>query len=98
MIAPEDQMMRSLVNYALVDLRHAYKPDAIVDFLNPFACIAAWVARKKLIRVIQSDMHSPIHPLSWKPALKPWETRRYKSFSLPATILCPARFKKRPAK
>lgn len=57
---------------ALVELIGAYEPDAIVDFLNPFACIAARVVKKKLITVIQSGMHPQSQGLIWwkKPPLK----------------------------
>ncbi|NUM43118.1 MAG: hypothetical protein HUU38_00315 [Anaerolineales bacterium] len=52
----------------LVSLIEETQPDAVVDFWNPFACLAARVAQKPLITVIQADMH----PLSqgfiwWKP-------------------------------
>jgi MGT family glycosyltransferase len=58
---------------ALVELIGAYKPDAILDFLNPFACIAAKVIKKKLITVIQSDMHPQSQGLIWwkKPPMEP---------------------------
>jgi MGT family glycosyltransferase len=49
----------------LVELIGAYEPDAIVDFLNPFACIAARVINKILITVIQSDMHPQSQGLIW---------------------------------
>lgn len=50
---------------ALVELICTYKPDAILDFLNPFTCIAAKVIKKKLITVIQSDMHPQSQGLKW---------------------------------
>jgi len=50
---------------ALLELMDAYEPDAIVDFLNPFACIAARVSNKRLITVIQSDMHPQSQGLIW---------------------------------
>jgi UDP:flavonoid glycosyltransferase YjiC (YdhE family) len=53
----------------LVDIINRSQPEAIVDFWNPFACIAARVTRKPLVAIIQADMH----PLSqgfiwWKDA------------------------------
>jgi UDP:flavonoid glycosyltransferase YjiC (YdhE family) len=50
---------------ALAKLIGAYDPDAIVDFLNPFACIAATVTKKALVTVIQSDMHPQSKGLIW---------------------------------
>lgn len=50
---------------ALVTLIGDYAPDAIVDFLNPFACIAARVSHKPLISVIQADMHPQSQGLIW---------------------------------
>ncbi|MEJ2656724.1 MAG: hypothetical protein P8012_05950, partial [Desulfobacterales bacterium] len=50
---------------ALAELIGAYKPDAIVDFLNPFACIASRVCNKPLITIIQSDMHPQSQGLIW---------------------------------
>jgi len=43
-------------------------PDAVVDFLNPFACIAARWRRLPLVTVIQADMHPESDGLIW------WET------------------------
>jgi len=50
---------------ALLELIDTYEPDAIVDFLNPFACIAARASNKLLITVIQSDMHPQGQGLIW---------------------------------
>lgn len=50
---------------ALVELIGDFEPDAIVDFLNPFACIAAKAVKKTLITVIQSDMHPQSQGLIW---------------------------------
>jgi hypothetical protein len=53
----------------LVELIGFYDPDAVVDFWNPFACIAARVAGKSLITVIQADMHPESDGYIWlKPA------------------------------
>jgi len=50
---------------ALVESIDAYEPDAIIDFLNPFACIAARIRQKQLITVIQADMHPQSQGLIW---------------------------------
>ena len=59
-----DEFIRVNVN-ALVDVMRAYKPDVIVDFWNPFACIAARTLHKPLITVIQSDMHPQSQGFIW---------------------------------
>jgi UDP:flavonoid glycosyltransferase YjiC (YdhE family) len=66
-----EEFIRVIVD-TLVELIGAYEPDAIVDFLNPFACIAAKVIKKTLITVIQSDMHPQSQGLIWwkKPPLE----------------------------
>jgi UDP:flavonoid glycosyltransferase YjiC (YdhE family) len=43
----------------------AYRPDIIVDFCNPFACIAARAIHKPLITVIQADMHPQSQGFIW---------------------------------
>jgi UDP:flavonoid glycosyltransferase YjiC (YdhE family) len=53
---------------ALINLVRHFRPDIIVDFWNPFACMAAKVMKIPLISVIQADGH----PMSkgfiwWKP-------------------------------
>lgn len=50
---------------ALVDIVCGYEPDAIVDFLNPFACIVAKIVKKPLITVIQADMHPQSQDIIW---------------------------------
>ncbi|MGB6065255.1 MAG: nucleotide disphospho-sugar-binding domain-containing protein [Desulfomonilaceae bacterium] len=50
---------------ALVEVISAYEPDAIVDFWNPFACIAARASHKPLITVIQADMHPQSQGFIW---------------------------------
>jgi UDP:flavonoid glycosyltransferase YjiC (YdhE family) len=50
---------------ALVELIGAYQPDVIVDFCNPFACIAARASHKPLMTVIQSDMHPQSQGFIW---------------------------------
>lgn len=49
----------------LLELIDTYRADAVVDFLNPFACIAARISKKKLITVIQADMHPQSQGLIW---------------------------------
>ncbi|MCB9134218.1 MAG: hypothetical protein H6636_02260 [Anaerolineales bacterium] len=52
----------------LIGLIERTQPDAVIDFWNPFACLAARVARKPLITVIQADMHPRSRGfLWWKP-------------------------------
>ena len=50
---------------ALVELFHTFKPDAIVDFWNPFACMAARVSHIPLVTVIQADMHPQSQGFIW---------------------------------
>jgi MGT family glycosyltransferase len=50
---------------ALMDLIGGYQPDVIVDFCNPFACIAARASHKPLMTVIQSDMHPQSRGFIW---------------------------------
>jgi MGT family glycosyltransferase len=50
---------------SLLEVTSAYKPDVIVDFCNPFACIAARASHKPLITVIQSDMHPQSQGFIW---------------------------------
>jgi UDP:flavonoid glycosyltransferase YjiC (YdhE family) len=50
---------------ALVELIGAYQPDVVVDFCNPFACIAARASHKPMISVIQSDMHPRSQGFIW---------------------------------
>jgi MGT family glycosyltransferase len=69
-----DQFMHLLMNdenYAraevrnLVDVINEHEPDAVVDFWNVGACIAARVTRKPLITVIQADMHPQSKGFIW---------------------------------
>lgn len=50
---------------AMIDLISDYDPDAIVDFWNPWACIAAKVTNTPLITVIQADMHPQSNGFIW---------------------------------
>jgi UDP:flavonoid glycosyltransferase YjiC (YdhE family) len=50
---------------ALEEVIRAFEPDVVVDFWNPFACIAARANQKPLITVIQSDMHPQSRGFIW---------------------------------
>ena len=50
---------------AVMEVIRAYKPDVIIDFWNPFACIAARISGKPLITVIQADMHPESQGFIW---------------------------------
>jgi hypothetical protein len=50
---------------AMADLIDEIDPDAVVDFWNPWACIAAKLRRKPLVTVIQSDMHPMCGGFIW---------------------------------
>lgn len=55
-------------NYeAFMALMRDYDPDIIVDFWNPFACLAARTVQKPLVTIIQADLH-PASPgfIWWK--------------------------------
>jgi hypothetical protein len=49
----------------MMEVIQACEPDAILDFWNPFACIAARASRKPLITVIQADMHPQSRGFIW---------------------------------
>jgi hypothetical protein len=42
-----------------------FRPDVVVDFWNPFACIAARAGRRPLVTVIQADMHPQSRGFLW---------------------------------
>lgn len=50
---------------ALIDLMAAYRPDAVVDSWNPFACIAARALQIPLVSIIQADMHPASGGFIW---------------------------------
>jgi UDP:flavonoid glycosyltransferase YjiC (YdhE family) len=50
---------------ALLELIVASGADGVVDFWNPFACVAARVAQKPLATVIQADMHPHSRGFMW---------------------------------
>ncbi len=49
----------------LIEIIGAYKPDVVVDFWNPFACVAARVCHRPLITIIQADMHPESQGFIW---------------------------------
>jgi UDP:flavonoid glycosyltransferase YjiC (YdhE family) len=49
----------------LVDVINEHAPDAVVDFWNVSACIAARITRKSLITLIQADMHPQSKGFIW---------------------------------
>jgi len=50
---------------AMINLINELDPDAILDFWNPFACIAAKYLNKPLITIIQADAHPANPGLIW---------------------------------
>ena len=50
---------------AFTKLIHRFRPDSIVDFWNPFACMAAKVMKIPLISVIQADGHPMAKGFIW---------------------------------
>jgi len=50
---------------AFLEIISAYKPDVVVDFWNPLACIAARACHKPLISVIQADEHPQSKGFIW---------------------------------
>ena len=56
--------VRAIVD-ALMEIISTYEPDAIVDFWNPWACIAARACHKPLITVMQADQHPQSQGLIW---------------------------------
>jgi hypothetical protein len=59
-----DDLVRADVN-ALIESIRAYEPDAVVDFWNMGACMAARACHKRLITVIQADMHPESRGFIW---------------------------------
>jgi len=50
---------------AFVALMRDYEPDVVVDFSNPFACLAAKVVQKPLATILQADMHPASQGFIW---------------------------------
>ncbi|HOO90126.1 MAG TPA: hypothetical protein PLA74_04815, partial [Syntrophales bacterium] len=69
-------LIRSNVE-TVVAIIQAYDPDVVVDFWNPFACIAARVCGKPLITVIQADMHPESQGFIW------WENSPFEPYPSP---------------
>jgi len=42
-----------------------FEPDVVVDFWNPFACVAARATGTPLVTVVQADAHPASHGLIW---------------------------------
>ena len=59
-----ENYVRAEVN-ARMELIREYEPDAVVDFWNPGACIAARASHKPLITVIQADFHPQSRGFMW---------------------------------
>jgi UDP:flavonoid glycosyltransferase YjiC (YdhE family) len=59
-----EKFVRAIVD-TLVNLISDHKPDIIVDFWNPFMCIAAKSIHKPLISVIQADLHPQSNGFIW---------------------------------
>lgn len=59
-----ENFVRADVN-AMMDLIFEYNPDAVVDFWNIGACIAARASHKPLITVIQADAHPQSRGFIW---------------------------------
>jgi len=56
--------VRANIN-SLLQLIDEFRPDVVVDFWNPGACIAARVCQKPLITVIQADVHPQSRGFIW---------------------------------
>ncbi len=54
-----------LVVASLTRLIRHYQPDAVVDFWNPLACIAARATRTPLVGVLQADTHPASRGFIW---------------------------------
>jgi len=50
---------------AFATLMREYDPDVVVDFWNPFACLAARIIQKPLVTVIQADLHPASQGFIW---------------------------------
>ena len=60
-----DENYARLEVHDLIDVIDENEPDALVDFWNLSACIAARATRKRLIAVIQADMHPQSKGFMW---------------------------------
>jgi len=50
---------------AFMALMREHDPDIIVDFWNPFACLAARAVQKPLVTIIQADLHPASRGFMW---------------------------------
>ena len=62
------------------DVIRDYDPDAVVDSINPFACLAARVCGKPLVTVLQGDDHPASRGFIW------WEERPPADLPNPAEV------------
>jgi UDP:flavonoid glycosyltransferase YjiC (YdhE family) len=60
---------------AYVTLIRDFEPEVVVDFWNPFACLAARTEQKPLATVIQADLHPASQGFIWWQAPHPRITR-----------------------
>jgi len=64
LLIPSEDYARAEV-HRFMDLMSDYKPDAVVDFLNVNACMAARATHTPLITVVQADMHPQSKGFIW---------------------------------
>jgi hypothetical protein len=50
---------------AFVTLIRDFEPDLIIDFWNPFACLAARTEQEPLVTIIQADLHPDSQGFTW---------------------------------
>ncbi len=50
---------------SMIKMINDYEPDVVIDFWNPWACIAAKASNIPLITVIQADMHPQSNGFIW---------------------------------
>ena len=60
---------------AYVTLIQDFETDAVVDFWNPYACLAARTQKKPLVTIIQADIHPASQGFTWWQAPQPRITR-----------------------
>ncbi len=65
MMGMQDEVYVRAAVDTLIEIINRYDPDVIVDFWNPFACIAARACRKPLVSVIQADLHPQSRGFIW---------------------------------
>ncbi len=60
-----NQVLVQAIVEALMEIMSRHKPDVIVDFWNPWACIAARACHKPLVAVMQADQHPRSKGFIW---------------------------------